>query len=224
MILLGNRFIRKALIGTEIQGLSGRNGMALFENDKSAKVNTHGIPEQYALQEKMLKREIEAIALKRLEDSARTVTDFQNVIDMWDRLDANRERRERYHEIGRDDSKVPLEWGGGEDYAVVPVPKGQAFWRELMRGNFLDIIFNCPFEIHELVEDVKLSRILLELKDEYKELLYYLSVRRYSTAYIAKMLGQTDRNIRKKRTTILKKIWKQYNGNAQDHTVGEDMP
>ena len=197
--------------------------MAQSEKKENTKQNNPHMPDQHSAQKKLLKRELAAIALKRLEDSARTAADFQNVINMWDRLDENRERKERYHEIGRDDSKVPLEWGSGENYAVVPAPKGQAFWRELMRGNFLDIIFNCPFEIHELVEDAELSRILLELKDEYKELLYYLSVRRYSTAYIAKMLGQTDRNIRKKRTTILKKIWKLYGKDSENSLTGKEL-
>ena len=46
---------------------------------------------------KKLKRELRAEALARLEDSARTQRDFENVIAWWDKLDANRERRERYH-------------------------------------------------------------------------------------------------------------------------------
>ena len=50
---------------------------------------------------KKLKRELRAEALARLEDSARTQRDFENVIAWWDRLDANRERRERYHELSR---------------------------------------------------------------------------------------------------------------------------
>ena len=55
----------------------------------------------------MLKKELRAIALKRLEDGARTVSDFEEVIREWDLLDSNRERKERYHEIGREnlDSK-----------------------------------------------------------------------------------------------------------------------
>lgn len=45
-----------------------------------------------------LKRELEQEALSRLESAARTVSDWNDVIAWWDRLDANRERRERYHE------------------------------------------------------------------------------------------------------------------------------
>lgn len=48
---------------------------------------------------KFLKRELRAQALKRLEDSARTIRDFENLVAWYDRLDANRQRKERYHEL-----------------------------------------------------------------------------------------------------------------------------
>ena len=60
---------------------------------------------------KKLKRELRAEALARLEDAARTQKDFENVIAWWDRLDANRERRERYHELRRSGDDIPLEYG-----------------------------------------------------------------------------------------------------------------
>lgn len=159
---------------------------------------------------KLLKRDMLAIALKRLEDSARTENDFRDIIDWWDRLDSNWERKERYHEVGRNESRVPLEWGMSEEYTIFPVPAGQAFWKEMMKGNFLDMIFDCPLEIHENIEDVELSKILNGLKGEQKEVLYYLAIRLYSTSLVGRLFGQTDRNIRKKRTVILKKIWKEY--------------
>ena len=48
---------------------------------------------------KLLKRELRAQALKRLEDSARTLKDYENLVSWYDRLDANRQRKERYHEL-----------------------------------------------------------------------------------------------------------------------------
>ena len=191
--------------------ITDTDGMTLYESGNSTAGNddhSDNAHNDYP-QKNLLKREVDALALKRLEDAARTEKDFLNVIDWWDRLDRNRERRERYHEIGRDNSSVPLEWGAGEDYRVIPASSGQVFWQEMMKGNFLDLIFNSPLEIHELVEDGELSIILRNLKDEYKELLYYLAVRLYSTAYVGRLFGQTDRNIRKKRAAILNKIRKQ---------------
>lgn len=37
-----------------------------------------------------------------MEDAARSISDFEEVIKQWDHLDDNRERKERYHEIGRE--------------------------------------------------------------------------------------------------------------------------
>ena len=46
------------------------------------------------------------------------------------------------------------------------------------------------------------------MKDSYKELIYYLYIRDYSTLYVGNLLGQTDRNIRGVRNTILGQITK----------------
>ena len=54
-----------------------------------------------------LKREIQAEALNRLETAARTDDEYAAVMKWWDRLDRNRERRERSYEVLRGD--VPME-------------------------------------------------------------------------------------------------------------------
>ena len=69
---------------------------------------------------KKLKRELRAEALVRLEDSARTQREFENVIAWWDRLDANRERRERYHEPSRSGDDVPLDYGTSANELFFP--------------------------------------------------------------------------------------------------------
>ena len=61
---------------------------------------------------KKLKRKLEQEALARLESAARTVPEWNNVIAWWDRLDANRERRERYHEVSRSGDDLPIDYGG----------------------------------------------------------------------------------------------------------------
>lgn len=157
---------------------------------------------------KKLKRELEQEALTRLEDSARTEEDFQNVVAWWDRLDANRERKERYHEIGRSD--VPLEWGMSQDEIIIPAPIQHVYWKQILKGEFLDAIYNCPFEMHELVADTDISKAIFALKDIQKELLYQLAIRGYSCQLVAAFRGQTDRNIRKTRDTMLKKLRKEY--------------
>ena len=156
----------------------------------------------------MLHREARALAIRRIEESARTEADFQNVLYWWDKLDANRERKERDHEIGR--SAVPLEWGADEMYLSDRPSYDMVLRKLLLAGEFIDIIFDRPETIHELVTDAELSGILKDLKPHLKNMLYYLFLRDYSTTEYAESIGQSDRNIRGIRETALKKIRKLY--------------
>ena len=163
-------------------------------------------PEDEHPNKTMLKRELRAIALKRLEDGARTVSDFEEVIKEWDHLDSNRERKERYHEIGREnlDSKkdvAPLA-------IVIPAPINHAYWRQLMKGDFIDIISNCPYEMYNSLSDEDYSKIIYDLKDDHKELIYFLYLRDFTTNQLAALRNQSDRNIRGVRSTILRQIEK----------------
>jgi len=154
----------------------------------------------------LLKRDIRAIALKRMEDAARSVSDFEEVIKEWDHLDDNRERKVRYHEIGREniDSKkdvAPLS-------IVIPAPINHAYWRQLMKGDYIDIISNCPYEMHNSLSDDDYSKIIYDLKDDHKELIYFLYLRDFTTSQLATLRNQSDRNIRGVRSTILGQIEK----------------
>ena len=157
---------------------------------------------------KKLKRELQAEALARLEDAARTVSDFEKVVAWWDKLDANRERRERYHELSRSGDDLPLDYGAAKDGLFFPDTLNNVLERLIRKGDFIDAIFYCPYDIHELVTDKNLSAILLELTEDHKELLFLCAVRLFSSTRIAAIRGQTYRNIRKVRGTMLKKIRK----------------
>ena len=156
---------------------------------------------------KRLKRELRAEALRRLEDAARTAEDFAVVVEEWNKLDRNRERRERDHENLRGD--VPLEYQAVSEPKLIPRWMNNPAYRQLMAGNFLDILFDCPYEMHQLSADPFISGMIKNLSDEHKEVLYFLSLRLYSTTRLAAMRGQSDRNIRKLRKTIHKKLQRQ---------------
>lgn len=158
----------------------------------------------------MLHREARALAIRRIEESARTEADFENVLYWWDKLDENRERRERNHETGR--STVPLEWGADELYLSDRPSYDMILRRLMLAGDFLDLIFDSPETIHELVTDADLSGILKDLKPHLKNMLYYLFLRDDSAAEYAESIGQSDRNIRGIRETALKRIRKLYGG------------
>lgn len=157
---------------------------------------------------KLLKRELRAQALKRLEDSARTLKDYENLVAWYDRLDANRQRRERYHELFRSGDDVPLDYGASEDVLCFPDTLNDVLTRQERKGDFIDTIFYCPYNIHELVTDADMSVILRELNEDHKLLLFLTALRQYSSVKIAAIRGQSDRNIRKVRNTMLKKIRK----------------
>ena len=154
--------------------------------------------------EKRLKREIRAEALRRLEEAARTESDFLTVVDEWNKLDRNRERRERDHENLRGD--VPLEFQAVPEPRIAPLWMNAPDYRQLCSGFFLDILFDCPYEMHELMLNKFISNMIRNLSEEHKEVLFYLSLRLYSTTRLAALRGQSDRNIRKLRTTIRKKL------------------
>jgi len=80
--------------------------------------------------------------------------------------------------------------------------------RQIQKGDFIETIFYCPYEIHELVEDTDISELLRRMKEDHKEILFYGAVRQYSAAQIAAIRGQTARNIRKVRDTLLKSLRK----------------
>lgn len=99
-----------------------------------------------------LRQQIDEFAVERLSKAARKDTDFDVVIGEMDRLDRNRERRERYHEVLRGD--VPLEYKKKTyDGLVFPEWMCSPEHRLLSRGQFLDILFDCPYEMHELTAD-----------------------------------------------------------------------
>ena len=164
--------------------------------------------------EKRLKREIRAEALRRLEEAARTESDFLTVVDEWNKLDRNRERRERDHENLRGD--VPLEFQAVPEPRIAPLWMNLPRFRQLCQGNFLDIIFSCPYELHELTANCFLSKLFFTLNDEQKEVLYYLFVKQYSTTRLAAIRGQSDRNIRKLRLTIHKKLQRAFYQHLQE--------
>ena len=188
--------------------LSRCHGICCVEGDAGAPVALEEVEElEESEGRKFLKRELRMEALKRYEEAARTVQDFKNVHATWDKLDANRERKERYHELLRGD--VPLDYQ--VDYAVasfVPRWRNDPAERQMLRGDFLDYLFDCPYEMHDLTTKEYLRQIIMGMSRNHKEIFYFLFLRQFSPQYVALMRGQTDRNIRKVRDTVLRKIHK----------------
>jgi len=165
---------------------------------------------------KMLVRDAKRIALERMEESARTHEDFEEVVKQWNYNDSNRRRRERYNEISRPNA-IMLHWDRANPNdeegflrsdlnVVIPSPIGHRWWRLIMQGDFIDTIYDNPDEMWQLVEDWDISSILKSLTKKQKEVFYLSVVRLYSNPYIAYLSGKTDRAVRKLFAETLTKI------------------
>ena len=157
---------------------------------------------------KKLKRDEDREAVTRLEEAARTEADFREVVKNWDRLDDNRERRERYHEILRGNKTPPLEHNMIPDGYAFPASLNGVLARQNRKGDFLDTIYYCIYDLHELVPQEYLVTPLADLPDDRKELLFLYAIEHWSTLKIAKWRKNTDRNVRKIRNTSLNRIRK----------------
>ena len=154
----------------------------------------------------MLVRETKAEALRRFEEAAQSLDDFKDVIATWDKLDQTRERRERYNEVLREEGT--LEYGRDSDGLIFPQWMMDATYRQLSRGSFLDYLFDCPYEMHDLTSKAYLRKIVEGMKEDHKEIFFFLYLRQYSPQRLAAIRGQTDRNIRKVRDVLLRKVRK----------------
>jgi len=134
------------------------------------------------MEQKQLMREVRRAALERMEDAARTESDFCDVLAQWNKLDENRERRERYHEVAL------------------------AEWRGIFLCDFLDVIFDNPQEIWQLVEDWDIAKLIKALTEKQKEVLYFSAVKLCTPQQIASYQNKTDRAVRKLLAVALEQI------------------
>ena len=151
---------------------------------------------------------MEREALTRLEEAARTEEDFREIVKKWNHLDENRERRERYHEVLRGNKTPPLEFNMIPDGFAFPASLNGVLARQNRNGDFLDSIYYCIYDLHELVPQEYMITPLAEMPDDRKELLFLYIIEHWSTMKIAAWRKQTDRNIRKIRNTSLRRIRK----------------
>ena len=141
----------------------------------------------------ILMRESRAVALANIEDAARTKDDFKKVSIIWDERDRiEKWRVDKQEEPSADPKAVKERFG-----VIIPQPIGHQYWRELLSGNFLDVIHDCPHELHELTAGRPIYDLTKELDENRKEILYYWAIRLWTPQKIAAYRGQTDRNIRK---------------------------
>lgn len=139
------------------------------------------------MEKEKLKRELRQEALLRMEKAARTEAEYTEVVQMYDKLDDNRERKERYHEISCPHDTM---YRAPDPYY----------------HDFLDLILDDVDWFHHMVEDADVSANIGSLLKMQKDVLYLYKVRVLKVKQIAAMLGKTDRTIRKRRGLLLARL------------------
>ena len=175
--------------------------------------------EQESPARKQLVRDIKREALRRMEDGARTLEDYNEVNKKWNQRDRSLCRNMRRWEIGRPNAEM-LHWDKANESAdaggslreeldtVIPRPLDHAWWRQLMRGDFLDAIHDCPYELHELTASRMISGILQTLNENQLEVMYYRVIRQETPQRVAMRRKQSDRNILKVYATLIEGLRK----------------
>jgi len=111
-----------------------------------------------AAEKNILMREAKREALTRVEERARTVEDFEKLFEeWWNVLASNRERNERRNEYLMDDKMFD--------------------WNTWDKGDFIELIYRTPSEMHHLVEDVDLSRLIKESTQKQKGVFFPFVIR-----------------------------------------------
>jgi len=210
---------------------------------------------------KRMTRLAEAESLRRIKNAARTTGEFQELCDWYDKLDGNRERRERYNEIRQAEYRVGYVGSKQKGYkllfaeteqeddfaddvkegnndktdnpdktvqddkkkkqsqkkekvknqvydegAIIPPPLCHPYWRELMRGDFINTIFDNPDEIWQILGDWQVGRLVKALTAKQRDVLFRSAVRLCPCERIAICTDKTPRGVNKLLAATLKYI------------------
>jgi hypothetical protein len=161
---------------------------------------------------KLLKRDVRREMLRRLEQAARTVTDFRNLGNWYDYFEELERHRVRDHEVSRSGDDFPLEYGENEDSALFAGSLSSVISRQMRKGDFLDAIYCKPDTIDELVTTDYMIHFMRAIEDEDRELFYFKALEDLSSTEIAEMRDQTDRAVRK--------AWKNLLFHLRQRTMG----
>ncbi len=146
---------------------------------------------------KKTKRDLWMETLRRLEQAARTTTDFRNLGGWYDYLEDLEKDRARKHEILRNGDDYPIEYGENENSTLFSGGLGSVIAKQMRKGDFLDYLYCKPETIDQLVTTDYVIDFMREIKDKDRQLFFYRAVENISAADIAEMKGQTDRAVRK---------------------------
>jgi len=131
-------------------------------------------------------------SIERLEDAARTVEEFEEVVVWWDKLD--KRVQEAFEKTVWSTDNDKFDWN-----------KCAA---NMNQADISYLLYQCICQMHNLIEDDDLSRLFDKATDKQKRILYLRIIRGCTPQKIAVCLEMTDRNVRdmeKKMTENIRK-------------------
>ena len=143
------------------------------------------------------KRDVWMESLRRLEQAARTTTDFRNLSGWYDYLEDLEKDRARKHEILRNGDDYPIEYGENENSTLFSGGLGNVISRQMRKGDLLDYLYCKPDTLYELVTTDYMIHFMKAIDKDERELFYYKVLEDLSNKEVAEMRGHTDRAIRK---------------------------
>ena len=141
-------------------------------------------PMEQGMEHNLLIHSLKREGLIRLEEAARTEEDFERVIKRWNEIYRKRLRKEQKSEVLL--SSDMFDWSEFDT---------EANMRD--ENDFFTWMFCCICQMHELMEDADISRLLKKATDKQKAVFFPRVVRNCTTQKIAQCHGMTDRNVRK---------------------------
>ena len=145
-------------------------------------------------------RQMKAEELRRMESGARTVRDFQKLVAEYDRIDANKQRGIEMTELPR--GELPWEQEVSSLPVIFPAWMNMPLERQLQKGNFIDAIFDCPYELRELIINGFYSKQFDSLTLDQKFVAYFYFLRQWKTVRIAALKDSSPRAIRKIKSAV----------------------
>jgi len=139
---------------------------------------------EQGMEHNLLIHRLRRASLIRLEEAARTEYEFERVIKRWDEIHKERLKKER--------SKEALLSSDMFDWSEFDAIDG-------MRDeyDFFTWMFCCICQMHELIDDPDIYRLLNKATDKQKAVFFPRVIKNCSTTKIAECHGMTDRNVRK---------------------------
>ena len=141
---------------------------------------------------KYLTKAMVAESISRLEDAARTQAEFENLIEWWDKRDKKiRDSLDKkVVEIAHATFDIGLFRKG--DHRMKSMFGGRNHYHE----DFLNPLYCCICQMHNLTDDADLSRLIEKATDKQKAVFFPRVIKNCTPQKIALCHGMTDRNVR----------------------------